>query len=122
MQVYGDAQTVAPVQLRPPHWPQCAATLVPVAVADELVAVVDTLVVLLDSVVAVFVGNGVPAAAARSFCTLSYAGLVVRFDQYRHASPCPENVLGIQLYLSSKSHTVIPTHLLTARQALTTEP
>lgn len=122
MQVYGDWQTVAPVQPVPPHWLQCVATLVPVAVADELVVVVDTLVVLLVKVVAVLVGSGVPAAAARSFCTLSYAGLVVRFDQYRHASPCPEKVLGIQLYLSSKSHTVMPTHLLTARQALTTDP
>lgn len=55
--------------------------MVLVAVADELVVVVETLVVLLDSVVAVLVVTGVPAAAARSFCTLSYAGLVVRFAQ-----------------------------------------
>lgn len=65
------------------------------AEADETVVVVETLVVLLDSVVAVDVGTGVPAAAASSFCTLSYAGFVVRLDQYRQASPCPENVLGI---------------------------
>lgn len=43
--------------------------------------VVDALVVLLDSVVAVAVGKVVPADAANSLCTVSYAGLVVRFAQ-----------------------------------------
>lgn len=79
--MYGDSHTVAPVQLMPPHWFQCVATLVLVAVADETVVVVDALVVLLDSVVAVAVGKVVPADAANSFCTVSYAGLAVRFAQ-----------------------------------------
>lgn len=56
---------------------------------------VPTLVV---KVVAVLVVDGtvVPAAAASRLWTVSYAGLVVRLAQYRHASPWPENVLGIQ--------------------------
>jgi hypothetical protein len=32
--------------------------------------------------------------------TLVYAGLVEKSSFQRHASPCPLNVLGIQLYLS----------------------
>jgi hypothetical protein len=48
-----------------------------------------------------------------------YAGAVVKFAYQRHASPSPENALGIQEYLSVKSHTVIPTQFVVARHAPT---
>lgn len=100
MHVYGDAQTVGPVQPRPPHWPHSAC----VAVDTALVAVVAAVVVVLAVAVTVLVaGTVVPAAAASRLCTVSYAGLVVRLAQYRHASPWPEKVLGIHEYASSKS-------------------
>ena len=38
--------------------------------------------------------------AANKLITLVYAGFVEKSEFQRHASPCPENVLGIQEYLS----------------------
>lgn len=95
--MYGEAQTVGPVQPVPPHWPHWDC----VAVAAELVVVLVVRVVAIVVVavmVAVLVAEGtvVPAAEASRLCTVSYAGFVVRLAQYRHASPWPEKVLGIQ--------------------------
>lgn len=106
MHLYGDAQTVGPVQPIPPHWPHsdCVAVaaelvVVPVVVALEVVVVLR----VVDAALEVLEGTVVPAAEASRLWTVLYAGLVVRFAQYRHASPWPEKVLGIQEYASSKS-------------------
>ena len=45
--------------------------------------------------------------------------MVLKSEFHRQASPWPEKVLGIQEYRSVKSHTVMPTQSVTARQAPT---
>ena len=65
-------------------------------------------------------GAAVATTLCRKLDTAEYAGFFVKFEVYRHASPRPGKVLGIQLYLSVNCQSVMPTHLGTARQADTT--
>jgi hypothetical protein len=65
-------------------------------VVAALVVVVVALDVLVDEEATVEEVTAPP----KRLITLVYAGLVEKSEFQRHASPCPENVLGIQEYLS----------------------
>jgi hypothetical protein len=100
MQVVPATHVPDPDQPIPPHceyFGSVPPVLVLVDVAEELVAVAVT-------------------DPPRRLMTDVYAGLVLRSAFHRQASPSPENVLGIQEYLSVKSQSVMPTQSLVARQ------
>jgi hypothetical protein len=94
VQVVPETQVPLPAQPVPPHCdhfgrlPPEPLVLVPVAV--ELAAVEPVAELPLTAV----------AVPPSKLITDVYAGFVVKFAFQRQASPCPENVDGIQEYLS----------------------